>query len=66
MINKQKSLEYIERTRNAVSNLKTSVYRNNSEEYETRFEKLESLIDSLEMMIQAEPGSELGKSYNGL
>ncbi len=68
MVNKERCLNLLEAVENTLKNIKSSVNRNSalSEEVSEKIEKLEDQLENLKMIVEAEPGNYLNRSYEGL
>jgi len=68
MVNKEKALELIDKVQTSISVLKSTTNRvcGTDLEIDRRFDILEEQLATLQMIVEAEPGSYLNRSYQGL
>lgn len=66
MRNKELALKKLEQVKGTITNIKSSAYRKEVDQLESKFEKLNNLLEDLENLISIEQETLLTRRYNGI
>lgn len=66
MKNKELALRKLEQIKATITNVKTSAYRRDVDGLESKFERLNDLVEELEGLISIEQETMLTRGYEGL